>query len=244
MAGNSEFPENYHLEGGANYGVWSYWMKNLLLKSGRFQYCLTTSSKVIGDEERMARQQVMGIINSNAKNNALKLLRHYNDPYECWTGLKTRFESDSGPRKAMISEKFFALRKTDSISMDSHLIEVREVANQLEEVEVNILEDVIVCYILKNLPKEYDIFKRMQIVGQTLPTYEQLEAKLISEETAIKMETQQKEDGEPSSFIATKWGDRKSHQDSGIPLWAQGTATTIGDNLSREGYQHQDILNT
>ena len=138
----------------------------------------------------------MSIINSNAKNNALKLLRRYTNPHECWTGLKTRYESDSGPRRVMLIDKFFALRKTDSISMDSHLTEVKEVANQLEEVEVVIPEDIIVYYTLKNLPKEYEIFKRMQIAAQTLPTYEQLEAKLISEETAIRMETQQKEEGE------------------------------------------------
>lgn len=196
MAGDSALPESYHLDGGGNFGVWAYRMKNLLQKDGRFHYCLTPPSKIMSEEEKMARQQVMSIINNNAKNSALKLLRRYDDPYECWTGLKTRYESDSGPRRVMLIEKFFALRKTESISMDAHLTEVKEVANLLEEVEVNIPEDIIVYYTLKNLPKEYEIFKRMQIAAQTLPTYEQLEAKLISEETAIKMENQQKEDGE------------------------------------------------
>ena len=36
----------------------------------------------------------------------------------------------------------------------------------------------------------------MQIAAQKLSTYEQLEAKLLSEETALKMENQEKEDGE------------------------------------------------
>ena len=148
------------------------------------------------EEEKTARQQVLSIINSNAKNNALKLLRRYTDPYECWTGLKTRYESDSGPRRVMLIEKLFSLRKTESMSMDTHLIAVKEIANLLEEVEVIIPEDIIVYYTLKNLPKEYEIFRRMQIVAQTLPTYEQLEAKLISEETAIRMENQQQEEGE------------------------------------------------
>ena len=61
---------------------------------------------------------------------------------------------------------------------------------------MNIPEDIIVYYTLKNLPKEYEIFKRIHIAAQTLPTYEQLETKLIYEETSIKMENQQKEDGE------------------------------------------------
>lgn len=138
----------------------------------------------------------MSIINTNAKNNALKLLRRYSDPYECWTGLKTRYESDSGPRRVMLIEKFFSLRKTESMTMDAHLTEVKEVTNLLEEVEVKIPEDIIVYYTLKNLPKEYEIFKWMQIAAKKLPTYEELEAKLISEETSIKMESQNQEDGE------------------------------------------------
>ena len=83
MAGDSGLPESYHLNGGGNFGVWAYQMKNLLQKDGRFHYCLTPPSKIMSEEEKMARQQVISIINSNVKNNALKLLRRYNDPYEC-----------------------------------------------------------------------------------------------------------------------------------------------------------------
>ena len=158
MVSDSGLPETYHLEGGVNFGVWAYRVKNHLQKDGRFRYCTTPPSSIMGEEERVARQQVMSFINSNAKNSALKILRRYHDPYECWTGLKTRYESNSGPRRVMLIEKFFALRKTESISMDAHLTEVKEVANLLEEVDVVIPEDIIVYYTLKNLPKEYEIF--------------------------------------------------------------------------------------
>lgn len=93
--------------------------------------------------------------------------------------------------------------------MDAHLTEVKEVANLLEEVGVNIPEDIIVYYTLKNLPKEYEIFKRMQIGAQSLPTYEQLEAKLISEETSIQLEQQQKEEGEAFFSHADRF--KRSH---------------------------------
>ena len=187
-------------------------MKNLLQKDGRFHYCLTPASEVMGEEERMALQQVLSVINSNAKNNALKLLRRYSDPHECWTRLKTRYESDSGPRRVMLIEKFFSLRKTESISMDAHLAEVKEVANLLQEVEVNIPEDIIVYYTLKNLPKEYEIFKQMQIAAQKLPTYEQQEAKLILEETSIKMEHQNQEDGEAFLLHRDRWAPQRPQQ--------------------------------
>ena len=95
MNGDTNLPENYHLEGGANFGVWAYQIKNVLMKYGRFHYCITPPSEFMSEEEKTARQQVLSIINCNAKNNALKILRRYNDPYECWTGLKTRYESGS-----------------------------------------------------------------------------------------------------------------------------------------------------
>ena len=56
MAGDNGLPETYHLVRGANFGVWAYWMKNLLHKDGRFHYCLTTPSKIMSEEEEMARQ--------------------------------------------------------------------------------------------------------------------------------------------------------------------------------------------
>jgi hypothetical protein len=58
--------------------------------------------------------------------------------------LKTRYESDSGPRRMMLIDKFFALRKTDSISMDIHLKEFKNITNILKKVDVNILKDIIV----------------------------------------------------------------------------------------------------
>ena len=43
--------------------------------------------------------------------------------------------------------------------MDEYLTKMREIADLLDEAGVTLLEDVIVWYTLKNLPKEYDVFK-------------------------------------------------------------------------------------
>ena len=47
MAGDNSLPESYHLDGGGSYGVWSYRMKNLLQRDGRFHYCLIPPSAVM-----------------------------------------------------------------------------------------------------------------------------------------------------------------------------------------------------
>lgn len=49
--------------------------------------------------------------------------------------------------------------------MDAHLTKIKEIANLLEDVKVVIPEDIIVYYTLKNLPKKYEIFRRMQIAA-------------------------------------------------------------------------------
>ena len=138
--------------------------------------------------------------------------------------------------------------------MDDHLTEVKEIANLLEEVEVVIPEKIIVYYTLKNLPKEYEIFKRMQIAGQSLPTYEQLEAKLISEETARKVENQTREDGEAlfshldrsrrSQQTRHYQGPRNNYShrhpsDSGGPS-AGRSSTEIGAHSSRFTQVHKN----
>ena len=132
-------------------------MKNMLQKDGRFHYSLTPPSKPMSEEERMAHQQVMSIINNNTKKNALKLLQRYRNPHECWIGLKAIYEFE------MLIEILFALRKKKSISMNTHLTKVCGVANLLEEVDVNIPENIIIYCTLKNFPKECEIFKRMQM---------------------------------------------------------------------------------
>lgn len=127
--------------------------------------------------------------------------------------------------------------------MDTHNTEVREIANLLDEVEVIIPEDTIVYYTLKNLPKEYEIFKRMQITAQTMPTYEQLEAKLISEKTSIWLETQKEEDGE--AFFLHRNRSRRPQPTSTLDifkqLWTADTTPPTENTQIREDPPHQDI---
>jgi hypothetical protein len=51
----------------------------------------------------------------------------------------------------LTSFEFFNFRKIENIPMDAFLIEVKNVANKMEEVKVGLLEDIMVYYIIKNL---------------------------------------------------------------------------------------------
>ena len=69
----------------------------------------------------------------------------------------TRYESDSTARQMSLIDKFFSIRKNDS--MDAYLADMKEAADQMEEVDVGLPKKVIVYHILKNLPSNYDMLK-------------------------------------------------------------------------------------
>jgi hypothetical protein len=71
--------------------------------------------------------------------------------------------------------------------MDVFLIDVKEVVDLLKEVDVTLSKDIIVYYIVQNLPKEYEVFKRMLPNTRQLPPYKKLESMSINEEIFLKM---------------------------------------------------------
>jgi hypothetical protein len=75
----------------------------------------------VTDNEKKGRQLALSDINGSVKGNeAIKLLKRYTDPHECWTSLKTRYESDSTSRQVLLIDKFFSiflcLRKSLSLT--------------------------------------------------------------------------------------------------------------------------------
>jgi hypothetical protein len=51
----------------------------------------------------------------------------------------------------LTSFEFFNFRKIENIPMDAYLIEVKNVANKMEEVKVGLPVNIMVYYIIKNL---------------------------------------------------------------------------------------------
>lgn len=148
----TNLPESYHFAGAFNYGVWSFRIKHELQKDGLFFYCTTPPSSPRGTVEISEQSRCMSLFMKNAKMSGLKLLKRYNDSYELWTALKHRYESDQGPRRAQLKDKFFYIRKLESITMDEHLTKVKNISDMLEEVNCGLPKDIIVYYTLQNLP--------------------------------------------------------------------------------------------
>jgi hypothetical protein len=67
---------------------------------------------------------------------------------------------------------------------------VKEVVDMLDsEVDVTLLKNIIMYYIVQNLPKEYKMSKHMLFNTPHLSPYNKLESMLISGELPLKMNT-------------------------------------------------------
>ena len=181
----TSIPEVYHLTGIENYSSWAFRMKNVLMRDKLFVYCSVPSNPFMEDVERKGRQAALSAISGSIKGDvALKLLKRYSDPFHCWSSLKSRYESDSTTRQMPLIDKFFSIRKNGS--MDIYLADMKEAADQMEEVEVGLPEKVIVYHTLKNLPSDYDMLKQLILHKKRSPSYLELEARLLNEEISRK----------------------------------------------------------
>ncbi len=88
------------------------------------------------------------------------------------------------------SRIFFQVKEDRSTKYGFFLIDVKEVVDLLDsEVDVTLPKNIIVYYIVQNLPKEYKMFKHMLLKTQHLPPYNKLESMLISGELPFEMNT-------------------------------------------------------
>jgi transposase InsO family protein len=239
VSNQTTIPEAYHLTGIDNYGSWAFRMKNILQRDGLYDFCITPPSNPVTDAERKGRQATMSAINSSVKGGvALKLLKRYSEPHDCWTSLKSRYESDCTERQMLLIDKFFTIRKTGS--MDEYLADVKEAADQMEEVEVGLPEKVVVYHTIKNLPKEYDTVKQVILGAKPQPSYLELESRLLNEEMARKQDSSHERDSEALA-VNFRSGSRRFSWRGG-PMHQGGRSTNHGYNSGGQRGPHSSSV--
>lgn len=75
--------------------------------------------------------------------------------------------------------------------MDSYIVDIRNIANMLEEIGCQLPKDVVVYYIIANLSKEYIVFNRLYGENELL-SFKILKSKLLNKEQAIALESEEK----------------------------------------------------
>ena len=91
-------------------------------------------------------------------------------------------------------DKLFSIKKLNS--MDEYLPDMKEVVDSLDELDVPLPEKILVAYMLKNLLPEYDMVKQIIMNERKLPSYLDLEARLLNEETTKKTQHNQERNTE------------------------------------------------
>jgi hypothetical protein len=242
VSNQTTIPEAYHLTGIDNYGSWAFRMKNILQRDGLYDFCITPPNNPVTEAERKGRQAAMSAINSSVKGGvALKLLKRYSEPHDSWTLLKSRYESDCTERQMLLIDKFFTIRKTGS--MDEYLADVKEAADQMEEVEVGLPEKVVVYHAIKNLLKEYDTIKQVILGAKPQPSYLELESRLLNEEMARKQDSSHERDSETLA-VNFRSGSRRPFWRGG-PMHQGGRSTNHGhrDSGGQRGTHSSSVFN-
>jgi hypothetical protein len=132
------------------------------------------------EAELQGRENTLQIMTDSVKDSMVSVVRRFTDPYVCWTHLRNRYESRSGSRRLMLLRKIVTFRKEETVSMEKYLTDVKNTIDQLENLLVNIPEELIVL-VLHSLPREYHFFKKTQTGKDLLPTFLELESKLLDE---------------------------------------------------------------
>jgi hypothetical protein len=175
------------------------------------------------EAELQGRENTLQIMTDSVKDSMVSVVRRFTDPYVCWTHLRNRYESRSGSRRLMLLRKIVTFRKEETVSMEKYLTDVKNTIDQLENLLVNIPEELIVL-VLHSLPREYHFFKKTQTGKDLLPTFLELESKLLDEELQLSMDAEREEESETLYFKrgSSSSRGRSQHRGSGRNSGRQG----------------------
>lgn len=79
--------------------------------------------------------------------------------YKYWKYFKLMYEVDKNLQKIHIINKFFSIKKENSMNMDEYLTKTKKTIDLLDDVNTPLLEAIIVWYTIKNLLKDYNMTK-------------------------------------------------------------------------------------
>jgi hypothetical protein len=155
-------------------------------------YCTTPASplheKIATESE--GRSLAMTPLIEFVKDSLVTTVSKFQDPYVCWEYLKKKYAPKSGSRRLLLLRKLVSSRKEETTTIEQYLKSCKETTNQLEAMEVGIPKDLIVLFIFNSLPREYQFFSRSQTRKKSLPSFDELESKLLDEELQIKMDAE------------------------------------------------------
>ena len=150
---------------GSNFQSWKYNMKLVLMEHGLWSFVQGTESEPeptalasVKNSYRLHSDKAYSLIALSVKTSLQAHISSTTNPKTVWEILQKHFEFVSITQVVRLNRKFYATSMEEVANIMQHLTVMTSLAEQLRELEEEILSRKFATVILGSLPESYDNF--------------------------------------------------------------------------------------
>lgn len=190
----------------ANYDTWKIQMKSILRYNGLWGY---VDGSVAKPEENYQAwttndEKALDSIILSVQPDQYNYVKRAETSADAWQVLKEKYESKSPMRQCVLFKQLYRLKKASNQSMTQFINEFMNIAEQLEECELKLPENLLSIWLLNSLPHEYETLCIAIESREQMPTLEELRNKILEEESRRAENTREHEGGAEEALLSSR----------------------------------------
>lgn len=188
-----------------NYETWKIQMKSVLRYNDLWGYVTGTVPKPEENDGdwTMRDEKALDVITLSIQSDQYNYIKRANTSMEAWEMLKGIYESRRPMRQCVLFNQLYRLKKSTEQNMSQYINEFVRIAEQLEECDMKLPENLLSVWLLNSLPSEYETISIAIQSRDGMPTLEELKTRLLEEE-ARKLESTRDQEAEKEEALLTK----------------------------------------
>jgi gag-polypeptide of LTR copia-type len=167
-----------------NYPAWKF-RTELILKDRDLWKCIEPSSpSAKSAPSKVEEQSALAQIALNVSDEVIPLVRRATTAREAWKLVCERYEQKGLSARVFLRRKLFNIKYIEGESMQTHLNNIRDIADQLESIKAGIKDEDLAMTVLCSLPERFDSFI-VQMEGRDITdlTFDFVSGRLLAEFT-------------------------------------------------------------
>jgi transposase InsO family protein len=146
----------------SNFSSWKLRLKMILIDRGLWEVVDGTELKPAPDNKALydafikKDNQALAQIVLTLSNSQLVHVRNASSSRDAWRNICSAFEAKGLAAKVYLRRQFFTIKFTDSGSMQDHINKIRDLADQLNEMEAGVSDEDLAMTLLCSLPDRFD----------------------------------------------------------------------------------------
>jgi transposase InsO family protein len=188
---SGDCPESSKLTGFSNYQTWKFRMKMVLLRNNVWQYVDPAGKNVPvpGEPADVAQGRVKALtdIVLSVKEDIYFIIQSCVDPRDAWNKLAARYQTGNNASRLMLKDKLNSIRLHEGGSVSEYLTQLQSIQAELVGIGQQVPEAEVVERMLNSLPPSFDSVYQSFCTNAVLPTFEQVSARLLQDESRNKM---------------------------------------------------------